>query len=209
MPDVDEEDVLEEDLRTMDILGGEASTPGEPGAASSSGGDPLPRAIPAPAIDPPEAPPDVPVEVRVREARAGPDGWWRLYLPPPHHESYIRLSTNATGAEDLRAVCGFCGIEKNRTCNPKPKGNMQQLGQGRPLATLWSFLKWVDPSKLNHCGLGGCKHKEFWPSAPDRLGARREVNELVPATSKFRRAERAPEPGVRDDPVTGEPYAIS
>ncbi len=86
---------------------------------------------------------------------------------------------------------------------------MRALGQGRPLAALWNWLKWADVTDVKKCGYQGSLHKKYWPTYPARRQTRlSEVNVNVPETSAFRTSERNVVPLLRDDPVSGEPYAI-
>ena len=66
------------------------------------------------------------------------DGWPRVCHPTlagARGVSHLRLSTNASGIEDIRASCGVCGATRSRTCKPADAN-----GRGRPIGALWCWI---------------------------------------------------------------------
>ena len=124
--------------------------------------------------------------------RAGEGGWPRLLtgMIGVKGASFLWLSVNNYGQQDLRACCGHCGNTLSRTCKP------DRRGQGRPMGLLGAWLS---------CGSAvGCHHKGVWPIPHDARVAGRVQLALLGDGQEFFDAERDFDP-VLDDPVTHEP----
>lgn len=169
-----------------------APTSSSPIAETSERSDPPsepPRAEPACA----EAP---------RASRAGPDGYPRLYLPGG--TGYLRLSMNADGTNDIRAVCLTCKATLSRTCKPPADGRRgRAAGQGRPLGLLWAWASYgVGPGGGE--GHTSADHRAFKPSLELRRQARQDI-ESVGGADLWLQAERATTAADGDD---GEPLEL-
>jgi hypothetical protein len=138
-----------------------------------------------------------------RAERAGAAGWARYSLscvPGNANEaSYIRLSTNDQGTQDMRFVCGFCKFEKNQTCKHGAHG------QGRPFAALVNLGQFS-------CRGDAVQHKALCAAnKPDgsTLTKRSELRKHLqndPLCVLWRSAERLPN-AVLDD-ANGEPFRL-
>ena len=134
-----------------------------------------------------------------RERRAGKDGCPRLWLPG--HHAYIRLSDNADGAQDMRAVCEVCKATFSRTCrgpHERAKEGSVTYGQGRPFGKVWSWAQ-------HGLRLGALhtteQHQGFKPTLQQRQEGRLEGS-LHPEAGLWLLAERDRN---RCDLLDGEP----
>ena len=179
-----------------DILDLVAAAPVQPPAAPDL--EP-PAAAPAAALEPDGAEHD---PGAARQRRAGRDGWPRLWLPS--REGYARLSCNAEGVWDMRAICEICGATCSRTCKGPPlraRPGTKAFGQGRPLGKTWAWLRHGVALGPTHTAE---QHVSFEPGLADRQRARIDAS-AQPGVQLWLDKERAPN---ASDGPDGEPLLV-
>jgi hypothetical protein len=139
-------------------------------------------------------------------ARAGPDGWPRLAFPTG--SGYTRLSQNADGSWDMRAVCDICGATFSRTCKPptvRAREGSKAFGQGRPLGKIWLWLSLAGDMPADHAS-NDHPPRGWDPCFDNRLFARQLALD-EPALAPWFEKERPLDP--RRDGADGEPLLIA
>ena len=131
------------------------------------------------------------LEHRPRARRAGRDGYPRLYVPGSADQVGIRLSDNADGTKDMRAICNVCSATLSRTCKLPPPGRAvpgsRLSGQGSPLGNLWAWAKkGLDLGPVH----ASAAHSAFVPDFEQRRSARSDVELLLPVSADWISAER-------------------
>ena len=135
-------------------------------------------AAPAPlAAAPAPKPKPTPKSVLPRKPRserlAGDDGWPVLEvraIAGAHGKDRIKISQNADGYKDLRAICGVCGSTRTRTGRPSASAGAFRDAQGRGLGTIFAFLVEYD------CIGGHDTHKSWVASYEARDVARQRFH---------------------------------
>ncbi len=172
-------------------------------AEVGDGGAPEAAAEDAAEVGPPGEPAE-PVEAAAEAAvRAGPDGYPRLHLPSGI--GCIRLSLNADGSTDMRAICMRCEATLSRTCRPPAPGTRRTsklYGQGRPIGKLCAWLLHGETLDGHHSRE---EHRSFKdPSFPQREAAR-AMARLLEGSHIWFDAER---PVVDGDAASGQPLIV-
>jgi hypothetical protein len=178
-----------------------AAVPAAVPAAAAEAAAAAPAAPPSPALPDPGG-----AEPAPREVRAGADGWPRLAHPTG--SGYIRLSQNADGSWDMRAVCEQCGATFSRTCkapSARAREGSKAFGQGRPLGKLWLWLSLAGEMLADHAV------NDHPPRGWDPCFENRRLARLLtlddPALALWLAKERPIDP-LRDG-ADGEPLLIS
>lgn len=151
--------------------------------------------VAAPA-EPPAAAEEVEVEAgadarRGRRRRAGDDGWPRLWTPS--RRACVRLSRNAAGVWDMRAICDVCGATLTRTCKSpdrRVRHGTKGRGQGKPLGRAWAWA--VHADTLGE-GVGHTfdAHQAYVPDLQARRNGRRDAS-AQPGVGQWLGKERGP-----------------